>query len=271
MNANNFEYDGKYASDFGLIICTLDSPEMITSLGGQLNLNQVAIRNGNEFLSTTPSYDSPLETTFQVIKYDCKRGFEELTITEHREIIRWLNRKEPHEFRLISEDPVYEYVHFEGTFDSISKIEINGKIYGYELHFMSNRPYALGEKVNILINATKKNYTYEFEDVSDEVGYIYPKMKITFKDGSTDTPFTLYNSVEGRTTTIANWYAGEVISFDEYQNISTTVPSHKIQNDFNYVFFRIANSYEDRINTLKISHPCTIEIEYTPVVKGVGF
>lgn len=268
MNANNFEYDGRYASDFGLIICTIDSPEMITSLGSELNLNQVPIRNGAEFLVSNPTYDTPLETTFQVIKYDCKRGYEELSINEHREIVRWLNRKTPRTLRLIGEDSSYDYVHFEGSFSSISKIEINGRIYGYELHFVSNHPYALGDTVNLLIKATRNNYVYEFEDVSDEIGYIYPKMKITCTQ---DCDLSIYNSIENRTTTIANCLQGEVIQFDEYLNISTSLPSHKIQNDFNYVFFRIANTYEDRINSIKISHPCTIEIEYTPIVKGVGF
>lgn len=268
MNTD-FEFDGRYARDFGLIIASLNEKEDVVTLGSELNFNSVPIRNGTLHCTTTATYDSVLETTFQVFKYDCKTGMMPLGIEEHREIHRWLNRKEPHIFKLIG-DEVYDYVYFEGSFQNISKIEIAGKIYGYELHFVSNRPFALGIPVKFMINADTTNYEYRFQDISDEVGYIYPKMKITCNEATTnDDPLKINNSIENRETVIANCTVGETIEFDEFLNI--IAPEHpNIQNDFNYEFFRIANSYEDRLNIITISHPCTIEIEYTPIVKGVG-
>lgn len=50
---------------------------------------------------------------------------------------------------------------------------------------------------------------------------------------------------------------------------STSNPEHKIQNDFNYIFFRIANSYENRMNMLTFSLPVMAEITYSPYVKVV--
>ena len=73
-----------------------------------------------------------------------------------------------------------------------------------------------------------------------------------------------------RTTIIKNCTLNEIITFDEYLNMSTTSSGHKLFNDFNFVFFRISNSYNDRNNTISVNLPCEIEIEYYPIVKGVG-
>lgn len=43
-----------------------------------------------------------------------------------------------------------------------------------------------------------------------------------------------------------------------------------LSNDFNFVFFRIANSYENNQNIISVNIPCEITIKYYPVAKGVG-
>ena len=65
---------------------------------------------------------------------------------------------------------------------------------------------------------------------------------------------------------IANCKAGEVITI-KYPIIKSSLPNHMIQNDFNWKFFRIANSLKDRVNELTISLPCTIKMKYSPIVK----
>ena len=65
---------------------------------------------------------------------------------------------------------------------------------------------------------------------------------------------------------IANCTQGEIIRL-KYPMINTSVSSHKIQNDYNWKFFRIANTFSERVNEITISLPCTIKIKYSPIVK----
>ena len=65
---------------------------------------------------------------------------------------------------------------------------------------------------------------------------------------------------------IKNCIVGEVIKLD-YPVISSSISSHHLENDFNWVFFRIANTFKYKKNDLTISLSCTIKLKYSPVVK----
>ncbi len=270
MNAVDFEYNGLRASDFNLIFCQFDGSGgvNITSAGSELNWNTVPIGNGNKYLITDTTYDTVLETTFQMCKYDCRTGSPEyLTLEDCREISRWLNRKETHMLKIISENRIYDYLLFEGAFN-LNQIEVNGCIIGYELHFVSNRPYAVGNLVRKNILANSADFEYKFYDESDETGYIYPTT-LTIRCLKAGT-LSIKNLLENRTTVIKNCSVNEVITFDDTLHFSSSLKSHKIQNDFNYVFFRIANTYENRMNTIIVNLPCEITFEYYPIIKGVA-
>lgn len=100
-------------------------------------------------------------------------------------------------------------------------------------------------------------------DSSHEEGYIYPYTEISiYKDGN----LNIYNAIENRNTIIKNCVAGEIITMD-YPVIRSSISSHNIQNDFNWNFFRVANTYGNSRNDLTISIPCTIKIKYSPIVK----
>lgn len=106
-------------------------------------------------------------------------------------------------------------------------------------------------------------YKASMNDASYEEGFIYPEMEIKVnKDGN----LKIHNSVENRETYIANCVAGEVITLD-YPIIKSSISSHNIQNDFNWIFFRVANTYDNSRNDLTISLPCSIKIKYSPIVK----
>ena len=164
-------------------------------------------------------------------------------------------------------------------------------IFGYELLTLGDT-YTEEEKGNLLGNVSSEDadaypedgiqndgtedywYTYlrrDFvpdkdvfiNDVSHEEGYIYPRVEITvLEDGN----LNIHNAIEDRYTYIANCKNGEIITMD-YPVISSSVSSHNIQNDFNWNFFRVANTYENSRNDLTISLPCSIKLEYSPIVK----
>ena len=146
---------------------------------------------------------------------------------------------------------------------NINRIENNGSVVGLELNMITNRPFALKESVSIIIENTEPNGSKFIESISDEEGFIYPHTEIVINQ---DGDLNIYNSLEDRNTYIANCVSGEVITMD-YPMIESSLNSHKIQNDFNWNFSRIASDFNNRINDLTISIPCTIKLSYFPIVK----
>ena len=266
MYAIDFEYDGILASDYDLMICSFDSTGVETvDCGSAITFNTVPLLNGTRYALTSTLYENDTEYTFQICKSSCLAKLTPFDTDEQRRIFRWLNRNDGfHKLKIIQEG--YENIFFEGSFN-VKTIQISGEVQGFELTFISNRPFALFEKERFIINADTSNYTYCFEDISDNIGYIYPDIKIKCNSSG---DLKIHNSVENRTTVIKNCSAGEVITCDEFLNISSSFSSHKLYDDFNFVFFRIANRFDEIKNTLTISIPCEITIEYNPIVKGVG-
>lgn len=261
MRAYDFEYNGRSLSEFGMIICNFGSNGMKTiSLGSNITFHTISSMRGEKHEVTSSSYEECLNATIQICKNSCSDKSNEITPDEIREVMKWLNRKSFHKFKLLAAEYVDYY--FEASFN-VSKLEYDGAVYGLELEMVTNRPFALMEPIHIVLKNTESNGIKYISSQSDEEGYVYPEMKILIES---DGDFVLHNALENRTMRISGCKSGEVISL-HYPMISTSLSSHKIQNDFNWNFFRIANSFTERKNTLTISIPCTIEITYSPIVK----
>ena len=261
MKATDFEYNGKKLSEFGLMICSFGSKGVETvSNGSEISFNTVSAFGGSKFELINAAYENCLEATIQICKNLCSGGALEIEPHEFRELTKWLNRKKFLKFKILDDD--YYDLYFEASFN-ISRIEVDGKLIGLELQVFTNRPFALKEPKVITINNFEQNGKYSINDASYEEGYIYPYTEIIIKESG---DLNIYNELEDRNTYIANCSAGEVITM-EYPIIQTTCDSHNIQNDFNWNFFRIANTYEKSRNDLSISLPCTIKVKYSPIVK----
>lgn len=261
MKAYDFEYDSKTLSDFGMIICTFGSGGLDTvSNGSEITFSTVSTLNGSEHKLTSTEYENCIEKTIQICKHSCDKDIEEISPSELRELTKWLSRKKFLKFKLLEES--YIDLYFEAYFN-ISRIEFDGKVYGLELELKTNRPYALKEPKIITIKNLEVDGRYSFNDVSYEEGYIYPCTEIIV---NADGNLNIHNAIENRNTYIANCIAGEVITMD-YPVIQSSISSHNIQNDFNWNFFRVANTYENSRNDLTISLPCTIKVKYSPIVK----
>lgn len=262
MRCYDFEYSNFRLSDFGMVICKFGSSGIETvSNGSTITLNTISTMNGLKHELVSSKYEDCLTATFQVCKNLCgsdKR--EEITIDELRDIMKWLNRKSFHKLQFIDDE--YINVYFEATFN-VSKIEFNGRIYGLELEMITNRPFAIHEPIALQIKNIETNGVKKIYSKSDDEGYIYPEMEIVI---DSDGDLEIHNSLENRTMRIVNCKAGEVIKIN-YPMIESSIASHKINNDFNWNFFRIATTFRDKENVLTISIPCTIKMKYSPVVK----
>ena len=261
MKAFDFSYGDKKLSDFGFVICNFGDKGLDTiSNGATVTFNTVSTLNGSHHKLTSVTYDECLETTISICKIPCNNNTMEISPTTFRELTRWLCRKKFLKFKLLSDD--YIDIYYEAIIN-VSRIELDGKLYGLELAIQTNRPFALKEPRVITIKNTEVDGKYSINDTSYEEGYIYPKTQITIAE---DGDLKIYNAIEDRYTNILKCTAGEVITLD-YPMISSSDSSHDIQNSFNWKFFRIANTYENSRNDLTISLPCTIKIEYSPIVK----
>lgn len=261
MKALDFSYDDKNLSDFDCILCSFGDKGLETvSDGCQITFNTVPTMGGSKHNLTSVQYEDCLETTLQLCKHSCNGGIQEITESEHRELTKWLSRKKFLKFKILDENHIDLY--YEAVFN-VSKIEIDGKLFGLELEVKTNRPFALKEPRTIIINNTVQNGRHSINDTSYEEGYIYPHVEITINQNGN---LKITNAIENRDTYVANCKVGEVITMD-YPVIRSSDLSHNIQNDFNWVFFRIANTYDNSRNDLTVSLPCSIKIKYSPIVK----
>jgi hypothetical protein len=261
MKAFDFSYDGKKLSDFGFIICHFGSGGLDTvSNGATISFNAVPTSNGAFYEMTSSVYEDCLEATIQICKNPCNGNVMEISSTEFRNLTRWLCRKKFLKFKILDED--YIDLYYE-VIINVSRIEIDGKLIGVELEVRSNRPFALKEPRIININNTTVDGKHSINDISHEEGYIYPYTQITVNQAGN---LNIHNAIEDRNTFIRNCSVGEVITMD-YPVIQSSNSSHNIQNDFNWNFFRLANTFESGRNDLTISLPCSIKVEYSPIVK----
>lgn len=263
MNVTDFEYDGIKLSDMGYIVCNFDNKgNRVFENGSVLNFNTLSSQNGYKFDLVSSNYSECLGAVLQICKNPCSnKDNYNITKKDIIQISEWLNRREFHKLRFVSDD--YINVHTEASFN-ISCIEHAGNVVGFELNIVTNRPHLLLQSERIVLNNTITNGKKYIIDSGNAEGYIYPKMKITLKQSGN---LSIFNELDNQEMIIKNCTNGEIIEID-YPIISTSVSGHKIQDDFNWNFFRIVNTFRDKTNKITISLPCVIEIEYSPILKS---
>lgn len=261
MKASDFSFGNKNLSDFGFVICNFGSKGLETKVnGGQATFNTVSTLNGKKFELVNIEYEECASNVIQICKTPCSGDVMEISSTELNNLTRWLCRNSFQKLKMLDGD--YLDLYFEARF-KVSKIELDSVLVGLELEIETNAPYAFKDSRIITIENTEVNGKHSINDISQEEGFIYPYTEITV---NTSGNLDIYNALENRHTHIKGCTAGEVITMD-YPIIKSSLSSHKIQNDFNWNFFRIANSYDKSRNDLTISLPCTIKMKYSPIVK----
>lgn len=272
MLSIDFEYDGQHLSDYGYIICDFNSSNSAIEVdaGSKITFEKTSRNSGKQFGLTGTKYEECITANFDICKnpdiYDCNEM--EISDDEFREIMRWLNRREFLRFQAIDDvndgfkrDTCYYNASF-----NVSKIKINERIYGIRLSMETDKPFGYGEEQIVSLSFSDSNSVQTIIDISDEIGYTYPTVIISIK---ADGNFSLFNEQENCITYIKNCKIGEEITLHgDTQIITTTYTSHDICTDFNYDFFRIGNTINNRKNKITASLPCDIIIKYNPIIKN---
>ena len=267
--ATNFLYDNEKLSDYGMILCRFDgSATEAISIGNNLTFNTVKTSISDRNYLSSATYEEPLSTTFQICKLDCNNPEDRYISSEElTSLLRWLARRDGfHKFKLYQKG--FEDTFFRGSFNNIQQLKIGGEIYGLELTFVTDSPYGY-EDISFDFTTTA-SVGYSIYNLSNETGHLYPKVFTCkcLQNGD----LQIHNSIEDRITELKNCVKDEIITMDgNHKVIETSVPTHKLYNDFNYNYFRLGNKYEDNLNIITTSLPCKIHIEYESVRKvGLG-
>lgn len=272
MYALDFKYVGKYLSDFGFIICQFDAPDgvNVASSGSTITFNTISQRNGTYWGLVSRKYEECIQTTFDICKspdlYDDLR----ITPEEYRDLTQWLCRENFAQLYFIDDidfDTYYEKYYYDAVFN-MDKIYLHDVLYGIRLTMQTNRPFAYGETITetIEVTETTKYNIFNIINESDEIGVIYPSMKITVKE---DGDIYISNLNDSNTLKINNCVEGEVITIN-YPEIQTSKGSHNIANDFNYNFLRLIRRYNGKDNEIEFGSDCTactVKISYNPIRK----
>jgi len=269
MYAMDFEYDGALLSSHGYIACLFESSGGFNSVsaGSEITFNTVSSFGGKHHILTGTTYENCLTATFDICKDpDVYYGRDRyISSAEFRMLMRWLNRKKFLPFRVVDTDHLAEPCYYDVSFN-IERLTIGEETIGLRLTANTNRPFGYGEEKVFEWTAGSGGSTYVIEDTSDEIGYIYPKVKIVVNESGNMKWQNTQTLSE--TTVINNCTSGETITIDgNILYISSADSNRKIVDDFNFVFPKIGNSYDNQTNEININLACNVTLSYIPIIK----
>lgn len=256
----NFQYDQEYASDYQLTVCSFsDSGGVENAPGGsEFSADQIKITGTDEFAIITSDYASALLFTFQACKIDANHSPAEISAEEFSKINRWVNRKESHKFKIDSAG--YEHIYFMGRFN-IQAVKIKGILYGIEFTFISDYPYGFMDE----ITNTYSGKEFMVYNHSDETGDIYPYTVIKCLESG---DLRIVNSMDSEEFELKNCSVNEIITVDNKHRVITSSDSnHDLNEDFNFNYIKLCNTYGERRNNYTSSFNIEMEIKYSPIRK----
>lgn len=267
----DFEYADRRLSDFGCIVCHINTDAGVddVELGSNITFNTITNSNSSIHSITSSSYEDVYTVEFEIMKYICGDADNiYLSSLEVRQLIKWLNRREYAKFRPINEISDESDVYYYGSFN-IKQVQLGDQILGLHLTFTANAPYGFSEPNNLKYMILNDNDTFEIYPESDELGVIYPTVTIRLLY---DGDIKIVNTTSGTATIIKNCKANETIIMDgEHKIITTDNEEHSstLPNDFNYEYIDILIDEVYSPNIYQASK-CEIFINYSSIRKVGG-
>lgn len=274
MQFEDFEYNDKLLSDFGMIIgFVTSSVEEAYTMTGERNLTTVKVKDRTMFVSSTAE---PISFSFDIIQNPCRKNYG-LKEDEVNLLLSWLDNDEYLKFQPLFSDRQYLDIHFIGIFTNISLIKDAGIVLGLQVTFQadSNHGYGDDERYEIIFNSSNTEPLY-ISNATTQLGYTYlDKIEITCNAAG---DIYLTNSLDTKKTIIKNCAKGEKITLlGNRKIIQSSVNHEKLANDFNYNFPRIITKRREYIelsdseNLFTIDQSkmsdCSIVIDYIPYRK----
>lgn len=248
INARDFTFCNKKLSDFGFVIANFDSSSDDSASCGNVELITARPPMNTKNIIHGVSYGEPIKLEFQVVKFDfskCICSENPVTDEEQENLMRWLVKTSYNYINFDDGD-----VYFNVTINVIPK-KVGGVIRGFEIIATNDSVYSYSEKYAEFLSKG----TNIFIDNSSVIGYTYPCLEIT---AETDGAVVIEHSSD-RKTVISNCVANEVITIDcEHGIIKSSVASHDLSSDFNFVFFRFFNTEDTRENVIYVTNASAV-------------
>lgn len=267
MYIMDFEFADKRLSEFGCIIGVLkgstDTNEI--DVGCNITFNKIKNNHTSKYDIASSSYEEVYTTTIEIFKNFCESGQDCFTTLEAEKMIKWLNRRTYHKFKMYGSIFSDVDICYFGTFTSVKQIMLGNRIIGLSAVFEANTPYALGEEVTVDFDLSADE-KFELFPEGDEYGIVYPAVKIKcLSDGD----LKLYNETTDNYIYVSGCTKDETLTvLGEYEIILSDKREQKdISNCFNYEYFEMLIDDEKVSNHYYSTIPCELSISYRPIRK----
>ena len=260
MDAIDFIYNGQSLSNYGFIIGSFGDDGTVTP--GGISYTTTNTSNNDRKYFSSVKHDSTIIFEFYIVKYDCKnRQIDPIDRYEDSAIHRWLEREDGfHELYFLQDG--FENIYYN-AYITTTPVIIAGRTYGYKLVATTDNVYAydFNCEYEFDINA---NEEYILFTSSDKCGYIYPKIEITPLE-SGNLSLTIKEDNEQNSSVFNNVTENITIKLDSELGIVENIDT----DNFNWIFPRLIQGYEDTINTIITTLPCHIKVNYIPRTKVI--
>ena len=250
MFATNFLFDGKWASDFGLIICSFDN-ELESASGGEVEFKTVQTPGNDKFVFYGSQFNSAISWNFSICKNPCRNQCLCFDQYEESMIAKWLLKTDGYRYIQFNQEG-YENVFYKVYFN-ISPHQINGRTVGFDLTATSNCAYGFSDVIRKKAHI-KLNEPFKLNVHSDINAYIYPIVKIkgVGNFNLTNNYDKMQNVLLGKASEFKNVNSQIIMDSD-----NDTISGLSDPNDFNWYFIRLV----DGINEIATNSANDVEIE----------
>ena len=266
MYALDFQYDGKFLSNYNCIICDFDwsGGAAVAQVGASVTFNRASRNYGKIWSLTGIAYDECFETSFDICKDPKKDDSKYFTNFEFLNLVRWLHRTDGfHPFTFMAIDLDIPNAYYNASFN-VEKILVQDRIVGIRLYMITDSPYGYGKQEDIQISSVGLKYKYyEVEDKSGIVGEICPNLTIKC---NADGDLEIRNETNGTSFKIKDCTTGEIITVDSSTLMIQSSTGRNLWDDFNFKYLKLSNTLDTRKNKIYISLASDVTISYTPVV-----
>ena len=251
VNCTEFIFNGISGREFGLVICSFDgSQDGTATAGSNIEFTTFKTPGSDTWLKTGAAYHEQLTFSFQVCKYRCHAGdIKPFTERELAFLMRWLVRKEYGWLQFIQEG--YENIFFHCQIKAERHLT-GGQCCGLTLTVTCDAPFGWSQNMTATISSS-----------ASETVCLY--------DSSVDngTSMQIDHCVPGESITIKNRqiFSSECIAVPDqhkYTGDHTT-----LYDDFNYQWFTIGNTFDNRENEITVTGNCTVTMNWRVPRKAV--
>lgn len=176
MIATDFIFDGKRASDYGLMLVSINSNNDSVASGGDMEYSVAKTPNNDRYTFYGSQFNNVLTWNISVVKDPCKCQNPMITACEESEIAKWLMKTDGYKwFQFYQEQ--HENIYYK-VYINMTPNQIAGTTIGFDLTVTSDCAYGFSNIITkqATINASTPFHFYVDNNINN---YIFPNFTIS--------------------------------------------------------------------------------------------